>query len=146
MKRLFIIAALTVAALSPMRAQDFTRVNDTTWIRTWEKKTGMVTQYAYKADLNRIVIDNNNAMRIAGLCFIGGIGSAALAGASGLAYGKTSDKAFLVGSILFSVGALAADVTGCCMLIRKRVVVTPDGVVVRIGKTSEKYDNKKLRQ
>lgn len=134
MKRLFIIATIILASIAPLRAQEWERINDTTWTRQYKTNRGMQLEYAYPIDVNQIVVDNNNAMRGAGACFLGSIGCAAAAGT--LVYvGEESRSTFIIGAA-FALGAVSIglEIGGMCKLMRNRVYLTPEGVVVKIGR------------
>lgn len=144
---MIIIAAVMLAAIAPMRAQDFIRLNDTTWVRSFEQKGGTTTEYAYPVDLTRLTVENNNSMRSAGSCFLGGLCCVAISGGSGAIYAVGGGKAFLAGAIVFATASTVLDIVGCFKLKRSRVYITEEGVAIKIGKTDKpKYDNKKLRQ
>jgi hypothetical protein len=45
------VAVLIMAAAVPMRAQEWTKVNDTTYIRQFVQTNGMLTEYAKPVDM-----------------------------------------------------------------------------------------------
>ena len=46
-KELVIIAALLLAAIAPLRAQEWEKTNDTTWVRRYPQTNGVLSEYAY---------------------------------------------------------------------------------------------------
>ena len=80
------VAVLIMAAAVPMRAQEWEKVNDTTYVRRFEQSTGTLTEYANPVDMAALTAKLNNDMRSAALCQAGafGCGFAAVAAGSGL--------------------------------------------------------------
>lgn len=130
------VAVLIMAAAVPMRAQDFNRLNDTTWVRHTLQKDGVITEYAYAVDQAAHMATLNNSMRNTANLLAGSIGSAALASAAAyINYNNGNKNAFLKASTLvFGMASVAMSVVGIVELHQERVYLSPEGVVIRIGK------------
>ena len=146
MKRLFIIATIILASIASLRAQGWERINDTTWVRQYKTNKSVQLEYAYPIDANQIVVDNNNAMREAGACFLGSIGCAAAAGTLVYVGEKARSTSVIVGAIALGAMSLGLEIGGMCKLLRNRVYLTPEGVVVKIGKKDKPKNNKTMNR
>ena len=140
MKKTILFAALLLAAVAPLRAQEWKRVNDTTWTRFGENQMGVYTETATLCDISQLVAENNNRMRSAGLCFGGSMACGAIAGGILYLNNRKGDAIpfFNVLGIGFGIGSLALSVKGCVELAAKRVYLTPEGVVVRITHSTKR--------
>lgn len=144
MKKTILFAALLLAAVAPLRAQDFNRLNDTTWVRHFVHTNGVVTDYAYKLDQAALTAKLNNDLRSAALCQVGCLGTGALCMLEVYRYGQKQTNARLAAAIVFGVASLGCGIASVCKLYQKRVYVSPEGVIIRIGHTdTPKYDNRK---
>lgn len=137
MKRLIIMAALILAAIAPMSAQDFTRLNDTTWVRNTMLTNGIMTEYASSIDNAALTVKINNDLRNAALCQAGAFGMGMLAGIESLRYAQKQTKARRAGAIAFGVAAFAFEIASVCHMYQERMYLTPEGVIVKIGRTEK---------
>ena len=146
MKSLFIIATIVLVSIAPLRAQEWERINDTTWARQYKTNKGIQLEYAYPIDANQIVVDNNNAMREAGACFLGSIGCAVAAGTLVYVGEETRSSSIILGAIALGAMSLGLEIGGMCKLLRNRVYLTPEGVIVKIGKKDKSKYNKTMNR
>ena len=144
-KQFIIIAALLLAVIAPMKGQELVKVNDTTWLTTYQTKDYTVNEYHYPVDINKIVADNNNAIDAAGRCFIGGMVCTEISGGFGLMYMRSGANFLLGTTLAFGAAATALNIVGCCKMIRGKVTLTPDGIIVKIGKTEKQKDRKRTK-
>lgn len=146
MKRMIIIAVavLIMAAAVPMRAQEWTKVNDTTYVRHFMQTKGVVTEYAHTLDMVEWNTKLNNDMRSAALCRAGAIGCCAASVAMGVAYIAKSNhsKGLLVAGVAFLGASVCLDVASVVKLHQNKVYITPEGVAIRISRTERSYRNK----
>lgn len=136
-----IIAAMLIAlaAVAPVRAQEWERVNDSTWQRmatSWpNSKPELETGTPITA--MQLAIETNRRNRQAGFCMLWSMGCVAISGGiallnhSGKSAGSKAGDGLAIG---FGVAALGLQVAGVVSLIGPRVSVTPEGVVVKIGR------------
>ncbi|MBQ1703618.1 MAG: hypothetical protein II021_04015, partial [Oscillospiraceae bacterium] len=75
------VAVLIMAAAVPMRAQEWEKANDTTYVRRFEQSTGTLTEYANPVDMAALTAKLNNDMRSAALCRAGAFGCGFVAAA-----------------------------------------------------------------
>ena len=66
-----IAAVLIMAAAVPMRAQEWNKVNDTTYARFTAEKYGVTTEYAEPVDMTALTVKINNDLRKVALCQTG---------------------------------------------------------------------------
>ena len=146
-----IIAAMLIAlaAVAPVRAQEWQRMNDSTWQRMWAAwpNSKPVLQTGTAITAMELAIETNRRNRQAGFCMLGSMGCVTIG--SGIALlnhsGKSSGSKSLDGlAIGFGVAALGLQVAGVVSLIGPRVSVTPEGVVVKIGRQRKARKQKPL--
>lgn len=144
MKKTILFAALLLAAVAPLWGQDFIRQNDTLWTRQFVHKDGVVTDYAYKLDQSALIAQLNNDMRSAALCQAGCVVTGAAATLEAILYAKNPSGFRKGAAIVFGVASFGLGIASICKLYQKRVYVSPEGVIIRIGHTDKpKYDNRK---
>ena len=143
------VAVLIMAAAVPMRAQEWTKVNDTTYVRRFEQSTGTLTEYANPVDMAALTAKLNNDMRSAALCRAGAFGCGFVAAAAGLgsaiAYNGNSTT-LNTAAVIFGLASLCFEIGAIDKMYQRRVHVATDGVVIRICRTEDRYDNKKARK
>lgn len=144
------VAVLIMAAAVPMRAQEWEKANDTTYVRRFEQSTGTLTEYANPVDMAALTIKLNNDMRSAALYHAGsfGCGFAAVAAGIGsaIAYNGKSNMLNLA-AVSFGLASLFFEIGAIDKMYQRRVYVAPDGVVIRFNRTEQpRYDNKKARK
>ena len=148
-KLLKIVAAMLIAlaAFAPSQAQEWERVNDSTWQRMWAAwpNSKPVLQTGTAITATQLAIETNRRNRQAGFCMLGSMGCVTIG--SGIALlnhsGKSSGSKSLDGlAIGFGVAALGLQVAGVVSLIGPRVSVTPEGVVVKIGRQRKAREKK----
>lgn len=144
-----IIAAMLIALaeVAPVRAQEWQRVNDSTWQRmatSWpNSKPELETGTPITA--MELAIETNRRNRQAGFCMLGSMGCVAISGGiallnhSRVGAGSKSVDGLAIG---FGVAALGLQVAGVVSLIGPRVSVTPEGVVVKIGRQRKAREKK----
>lgn len=140
MKRLIIIAAMVLAAIAPLSAQDFNKLNDTTWVRHFVHSDGVVTEYAYKVDQAAHIAKLNNDMRKFGLLEAGAVvagGVAALAELTNVKKHNGKNTALDMAAVVLGIGSVGMGVAGICVMIEDRLYVSPEGVIIRIGKVEK---------
>lgn len=131
-----IIAAMLIAlaAVAPVRAQEWQRVNDSTWQRmatSWpNSKPELETGTPITA--MQLAIETNRRNRQAGFCMLGSMGCAAIS--CGILFSRTGSESLNGVAIGFAVASLGLEIAGAALLIGPRVSVTPEGVVVKIGR------------
>lgn len=144
------VAVLIMAAAVPMRAQEWTKVNDTTYIRQFIHTDGVLTDFAEPVDMVALTAKINNDLRAASLCQAGcfvSVGIATVATLVNLNKHNGKSKGLEATSILFGLGGVGLAVTSIALLHQDKVYIGPEGVVIRITHTdSPKYDNKKARR
>lgn len=146
-----IIAAMLIAlaAVAPVRAQEWQRVNDSTWQRmatSWpNSKPELETGTAITA--MQLAIETNRRNRQAGFCMLGSMGCVAISGGiallnhSRVGAGSKAGDGLAIG---FGVAALGLEIAGAALLIGPRVSVTPEGVVVKIGRQRKAREKKPI--
>lgn len=143
------VAMLIMAAALPGMAQEWKKVNDTTYARSYTRSDGVVTDYATPVDVTAMTVKINNDLRSAALCQFGCMGAGAVSAAAALVNAYEHDgksTSLTVGTIVFGVASIGLGVASIVKMNQKRVYLAPDGVVVRINRTDEpKYDIKKRR-
>ena len=137
MKKAIIIAALLLAAIAPLRAQEWVRENDTTWVRRYERSTGSVTEYAYQVDQMRHIAKLNNDLRSAALLQVGAWGTGAATMLVGMAYAKKPTNNLKAATIALGVVTLGLEVWSVCKIHQRKVFFSPEGVMIRIGRVEE---------
>ena len=147
-KQIIIIAALLLAAIAPLRAQDFEKLNDSTWVRRYVYSYGTLSEYASPVDQSALLDKHNNDMRSAALLQAGSLTTGALA--SFVAYKNATrfggDDFLNATAIVLGVGSVAMGVASVFKLYQRKVYLTPEGVIVRINRVEQpKYNNKKHR-
>lgn len=138
------VAVLIMAAAVPMRAQEWEKVNDTTYVRHFMQTKGVVTEYAHTLDMVEWNTKLNNDMRSAALCRAGAIGCCAAAGVTGLlsALGNNGSPGLTVTSLVFLAAGVGFEVASIVKLHQNKVYITPEGVAIRISRTERSYRNK----
>ena len=132
------VAVLIMAAAMPMRAQEWTKVNDTTYARFTVHKDGVMSEYAEPVDMTALTVKLNNDLRSASICrgTAVGCGFAATGAALWSAYkydGKS--KALNAMCVVFGIACLGLEIGSIDIMSQKRVYVATDGVVIRITRT-----------
>lgn len=144
------VAVLIMAAAVPMRAQEWEKLNDTTYVRRFEQSTGTLTEYANPVDLAALTIKINNDLRSAALCRAGafGCGFAAIASGLGSAMAYNGKSTTLnAAAFLFGLACLGLEIGVIDKMYQSRVYIAPDGVAIRLNRTEQpKYDNKRRRK
>ena len=137
-------AVLIMAAAMPMRAQEWTKLNDTTYVRHFMQTKGVVTEYAHTLDMVTWNTKLNNDMRGAALCQAGAMGCGVAAGVTGLlsALGNNRATGLTVTSLVFLAAGVGFGVASIVKLHQNKVYITPDGVAIRISRTERSYQNK----
>lgn len=144
MKKALIIAALLLAAIAPLSAQEWHQVNDTTWRRDFVRSDGVITDYAYAVDPVSWATQINNDLHNAALLQYAMMGTAALAAIDMMLYAMRPSSARLMAGIALGAASIGCYAASVAQLHQKRVYVSPEGVIIRIGRTERpKYDNKK---
>ena len=145
-----IAAVLIMAAAVPMRAQEWNKVNDTTYARFTAEKYGVTTEYAEPVDMTALTVKINNDLRKVALCQTGCLVAGGISAAAALvnAYEFNGKKNGLTAaSIIFGVAGVGLGVASIVCTYKNRVYIAPDGVVIRISRTEyPKYDLKKARK
>lgn len=138
------VAVLIMAAAMPMRAQEWTKVNDTTYVRHFMQTKGVVTDYANTLDMVTWNTKLNNDMRSAALCQAASMGCGVAAGVTGLlsALGNNRAPGLTVTSLVFLAASVGLEVASVVKLHQNKVYITPDGVAIRISRTERSYQNK----
>ena len=138
------VAVLIMAAAMPMRAQEWTKLNDTTYVRHFMQTKGVVTEYAHTLDMVAWNTKLNNDMRSAALCQAGAMGCGVAAGVTGLlsALGNNRAPGLTVTSLVFLAAGVGFEVASVVKLHQDKVCITPDGVAIRISRTERSYRNK----
>ena len=134
------MAALILAAIAPMDAQDFNKLNDTTWVRQFVYSDGVVTEYAYQVDQATHMAKLNNDMRTAALYQAGALGCGfACFGAAALnsIHYEGKSKFLNATTIVFGLAGLGFEIASIDKLCQKRVYMSPEGVVIRIGRVDK---------
>ena len=138
------VSVLIMAAAVPMRAQEWTKVNDTTYVRHFMQTKGVVTEYAHTLDMVAWNTKLNNDMRSAALFHAGAIGCGVASVATGFwaIFGKSHSKGMTVASMAFLAVGLGLEITGTVCLHQNKVYITPEGVAIRFSRTERSYRNK----
>jgi hypothetical protein len=144
------VAVLIMAAAVPMRAQEWSKVNDTTYARFTVEKYGVTTEYAEPVDMTALTVKLNNDLRSAALCRAGAFGCGFVAAAAGLgsvmAYNGKSTT-LNAAAILFGFACLGLEIGAIDKMYQSRVYIAPDGVAIRLNRMEQpKYDNKLRRK
>lgn len=141
------VAVLIMAAAMPMRAQEWTKLNDTTWVSYTLTKNGVITDYAYQVDQTKLIAELNNDMRRAALWQYASLGMSVATMIEGFRYASEPTDGRLAATIILGCATTAFFITSWYQLHNKKVFVTPEGVIIKIGRTDKpKYDNKKARK
>ena len=137
-KQLIIIAALLLAAIAPLSAQDFEKLNDSTWVRRYVYSYGTLSEYASPVDQSALLAKHNNDMRSAALLQGGCLASSALATfvayKNATRYGGNNEFLNATATVL-GIGAVAMGVASVFKLHQRKVYLTPEGIIVRINRT-----------
>ena len=144
------VAVLIMAAAVPMRAQEFTKVNDTTYIRQFINTNGVVTDFAEPVDMQALTVKINNDLRSVALCQTGCLAAGGISAVAALVnFNKHNgkNKGLEAASIIFGIGSFGLGVASIVFTYKDRLYIAPDGVVIRISRTEQpKYDNKKTKK
>lgn len=144
------VALLIMAAAVPMRAQEWTKLNDTTYIRQFIHTNGVVTDFAEPVDMAALTVKINNDLRSAALCQTGCLVAGGISAVSALVNANKhngKNKGLEAASIIFGLGSFGLGVASIVFTYKNRVYIAPDGVVIRISRTEQpKFDNKKARK
>ena len=145
------VAVLIMAAAVPMRAQEeWTKVNDTTYIRQFIHTNGVVTDFAEPVDMAALTVKINNDLRKVALCQTGCLVAGGISAVAALvnAYEHNGkNNGLKAASIIFGIGSFGLGVASIVFTYKNRLYVGPGGVVIRISRTERpKYDNKKARK
>lgn len=143
------VAVLIMAAAVPMRAQEWEKANDTTYIRQFVQTNGMLTEYAKPVDMAALTMKINNDLRGAALCQAGCLvtgGIATVATVSNVRNHNGKSKPLIAAATITGLAGVGLGIASIFFLNKEKVYISPDGVVIRITHTDiPKYDNKKLR-
>ena len=144
------VAVLIMAAAVPMRAQEeWTKVNDTTYIRQFIHTNGILTDFAEPVDMAALTVKINNDLRKVALCQTGCLVAGGISAVAALVNGTEhngNNTGLTAASIIFGIGSLGLGVASIVFTYKNRLYVGPDGVVIRISRTEyPKYDIKKAR-
>ena len=132
------VAVLIMAAAVPMRAQEWTKVNDTTYARFTVEKYGVTSEYAEPVDMTALTVKLNNDLRSASICRGAAVGCGFAAAGAALWSAKKfggKNKALNAMSVVFSLSCLGLEIGSMTVMSQKRVYIAPDGVVIRITRT-----------
>lgn len=145
------VAVLIMAAAVPMRAQEeWTKVNDTTYIRQFIHTNGVVTDFAEPVDMAALTVKINNDLRKVALCQTGCLVAGGISAVAALvnAYEHNGQNTGLkAATIIFGIAGVGLGVASIVFTYKNRLYVGPGGVVIRISRTEyPKYDNKKARK
>ena len=144
------VAVLIMAAAVPMRAQEFTKVNDTTYIRQFIHTNGVVTDFAEPVDMQALTVKINNDLRSVALCQTGCLaagGISAVAALVNVNKHNGKNKGLEAASIIFGIAGACLGVASIVFTYKDRLYIAPDGVVIRISRTEQpKFDNNKARK
>lgn len=142
------VAMFIMAAAVPGMAQDFQKLNDSTYVRYIQQTKSIWAEYATPIDMVAWNTKLNNDMRNAALCQAGAIGCGVAAGATGLlsALSKGPSTGLAVASIVFCAAGLGLEIASIVCLHQNKVYITPDGVAIRISRTERSYHNKTANQ
>lgn len=143
MKKAIIIAAMMLAAVAPMRAQDFQKVNDSTWVRYGVNEMGVYDETAAPINVNMMVAEiNNDLIRCAHLRSAAlGCGAVSMLSAAWAVNRAKHSKPIVFQEVVCGVmvvGAVALEVAEIVTLNRKKVYITPEGVAIRITHSNKK--------
>lgn len=140
------VAVLIMAAAVPMRAQEWTKVNDTTYARFTLEKYGVTTEYAEPVDMTALTVKLNNDLRSASICRGAAVGCGfAAAGAalwSAYKFGG-QNKALNAMSVVFGLACLGLEIGSIGIMSQKQVYIAPDGVVIRLTRTERPKPEKR---
>lgn len=145
-KQLAIVAALMLAAIAPVKAQnesEWKRLSDTTWARWGENSMGAYAETAAPADIDRIVSEINNDLRKVARLKAGVLACGAVASIGGIwaARNVINNKSVTVPGVVVGVAGLTAlglQVAEIVTLNREMVYITPEGVVVSLRSSGKK--------
>lgn len=144
------VAVLIMAAAMPMRAQEWTMVNDTTYARFTVGQFGVTTEYAEPVDMTALTVKINNDLRKVALCQTGCLVAGGISAAAALVNAlefSGNKNGLTAASIIFGVAGFGLGVASIVFTYKDRLYIAPDGVVIRISRTEQpKYDLKKLRR
>lgn len=141
-----IIAALLMAAIAPIKAQDLSqwrKVNDTTWVRYGENSQGVYSEIGIPVNhAEQLMGINNDLNKYANLETGVLVCGAVAAGCGVWATNRIQhNKSVLAPGVAIGVAgitALVLKVAGIKTLSRQNLYLTPDGVVIKIGKSNKK--------
>ena len=143
------VALLIMATAVPVMAQEWEKVDDTTYVRRFIHTDGVLTDYAEPVDMTALTMKINNDLRSASLCQFGCMGSGAVATAAALINASEhggKSTTLTTATVIFGIASVGLGIASVCKLYRQRVYMAPDGVVIRITRTDKpKYNNKKRR-
>ena len=140
------VAVLIMAAAVPMRSQEWTKVNDTTYARFTVEKDGVTSEYAEPVDMTALTVKLNNDLRSASICrgAAVGCGFAATCAALWSAYKfGGQNKALNAMSVVFGLACLGLEIGSIDMMSQKQVYIAPDGVVIRLTRTERPKPEKR---
>lgn len=131
------VAVLIMAVAVPMRAQEWSKVNDTTWHFNDKKWPTMETETTtYTAwSVEQLAAETARRNRQAGFMLIGSMGCAAASGCAAV-FGN-GNRTSLGFAIAFGIASVGLQVASAAVLIGPRVKVTPEGVVVRLSRVEK---------
>ena len=138
MKKFILIMAMS-SLISATHAQvaptTFEKVSDSLWYVTEPMYGGgMVTREAYPVSNAIVTADINNRVRSAACFYTGGLICTTASLASSLAYARTKENVYNTASAITGVAAVCLYSVVLFKLFPDRVVATPDGVILRLGK------------
>lgn len=140
------VAVLIMSAAVPMSAQEWTKVNDTTYVRRTMSKIGVTSEYAEPVDAMALTMKINNDLRTVAACqgIAMGCGFAATAAAivSVRRY-NGENKALNVAAVALGLASLGFEIGGIDLMSQKPVYIAPDGVVIRLTRTEQPKPKKR---
>lgn len=140
------VAVLIMAAAVPIRAQEWTKVNDTTYIRQFVQTNGMLTEYAKPVDAITLTMKINNDLRTVAACQGIAIGCGFAATAAAIVSVRRyngNNKALNVAAVALGLAGLGFEIGGIDLMSQKPVYIAPDGVVIRLTRTEQPKPKKR---
>ena len=131
---LAIAAVLLIVEVKAQSKTTFEMVSDSLWYVS-EPAYGAVTTYeAFPVDNAQLTAEINNQMRQTAMLFEGGLACALVSVGSGVYYYYRGGNAMKTVSVLSGIGFACLSAISIVNLKTDRVVVTPNGVILRLGK------------
>ena len=140
------VAVLIMAAAVPMRAQEWEKVNDTTYVRRTMSKIGVTSEYAEPVDAMALTMKINNDLRTVAACQGIAIGCGFAATAAAIVSARRyngNNKALNVAAVALGLAGLGFEIGGIDLMSQKPVYIAPDGVVIRLTRTEQPKPEKR---